>query len=140
MLLTSSSAFACSCGGNWSEERAYTAYDNVAIVRIAEMKIRIEHENITEYSKEFPKGRDVVRETKVIEASGEVVEQLKGKKSSTVKLIGFRRSNTCSQELVFDEVYVVFWTGDVADFNACNRQPLLSTVPQELIQKWRSDL
>jgi len=120
-MLLPTTTLACSCGGNWSEERSYELHDKVAIVRITEMKLQ--------KSKGYS----------MIVASGQVIEQLKGRKSSTVKLYGFPRDNTCSQELDVDEVYVVFWSGKKSSFNICNVQPALSSVSKDLIQKWRAN-
>lgn len=111
---------ACSCGGSWSIEAAYANAERVAVVRVTKGVLR-----------------ESDRESPEIHASGNVKEQLKGRRVQRVKIIALPPSNGCFEPLQIGESYVVFWHGSTAWHTACNPQVRVDSIPASTLQGWR---
>jgi hypothetical protein len=115
LFLIAAPAWACSCGGEWSLQGAYSSAEHVAVVTIT----------------------SVAKSSEGLVAESELVEPLKGAAPRAVRIFAAPPGSSCHVPLMEGTRHVLFWSGQSAAHSACNPQPRLEQVPNPLLESWR---
>ncbi|MDR7069066.1 hypothetical protein J2X02_001917 [Pseudoxanthomonas japonensis] len=131
-------ALACSCAIGLEPRTAYSASENVAVVRVMSSRLvseAVEGESFDAASDDESPARSITTREHVA-ATGRVVKQLKGRPRTNLLIETSSFGGTCSLSPQVGYTYVVFWDGASASHNNCWRQPLLHEVPDDLMRQW----
>lgn len=141
LLVVPTQLIACSCRGDWSIEMASTKYSNIALVKIISSHEVVETEELwsVDAGNTNPDEEPTLEKVEIrsIFYTGNIMESLKGDHMEKIEILGELGSN-CTISMLEGETYLVFWSGRVATTSLCTKQPLLSDVPLDFLNKIRN--
>ena len=136
VLSMPANAMACSCASTLSMETAYARSEHVAVVRVLSVRTESERVNVLVIDAASKTPEPATRKHRYLAGTGRVLSTLKGAPSGTVTIRAAHRSNTCHEPLQIGIDYLFFWDGDKAYHGHCQKQPLLTDVPADLLERW----
>ena len=130
------SAMACSCASSLSLETAYASSEHVAVVRVLSVRTESQRINVLVIDAASETPEPATQKRRYLAGTGRVLSTLKGAPSVTVAIRAVHRSNACHEPLQIGSDYLFFWDGDKANHGHCQKQPLLTDVPTDLLERW----
>lgn len=130
------SAMACSCASTLSLETAYARSEHVAVVRVLSVRTESERVNVLILDTASNTPKPATEKRRHLAGTGRVVSTLKGAPTGAVTIRAAHRSSNCHEPLQVGSDYLFFWDGGLAYHSYCQKQPLLTDVPADLLERW----
>ncbi len=136
LLSMPASAMACSCASTLSLETAYARSGHVAVVRVMSVRAASERVPVVVIDASSDNPKPTMEKRRYLVGAGRVISTLKGAPTDAVAIRAAHRDNNCHEPLQVGSDYLFFWDGELAYHSYCEKQPLLTDVPTDLLTRW----
>jgi hypothetical protein len=136
LLSMPASAMACSCASTLSLETAYANSEHVAVVRVMSVRTESERVSVLVIDSASDEPKPTTEKRRYLVGVGRVISTLKGAPTDAVAIRAVHRSTNCHEPLQAGSDYLLFWDDELAYHSYCQKQPLLTDVPIDLLTRW----